>query len=38
MNVRYLWEQGAELKTQGQTFIVTSTIPVGGIKIPTNRK
>lgn len=34
VNVRYLWEQGAELKTQGQTFIVTSTIPVGGIRIP----
>jgi hypothetical protein len=34
VNVRYLWEQGAELKTQGQTFIVTTTIPVGGIPIP----
>jgi hypothetical protein len=34
VNVRYLWEQGAHLKTQGQTFIVTSTIPIGGIKIP----
>jgi hypothetical protein len=26
--------QGAGLNTQGQTFIVTSTIPVGGIRIP----
>jgi hypothetical protein len=34
VNVRYLWEQGARLKTQGQTLIVTNTIPVGGIKIP----
>ena len=34
VNVRYLWEQGAQLKTQGQSLIVTSTIPVGGIRIP----
>lgn len=34
VNVRYLWEQGARLKTQGQTFIITNTIPIGGIKIP----
>lgn len=34
VNVRYLWEQGARLKTQGQTFIITSTFPVGGIRIP----
>jgi hypothetical protein len=33
VNVRYLWEQGAQVKTQGQTFIVTNTIPFG-IKIP----
>jgi hypothetical protein len=32
--VRYMWETGAQFKTQGQTFIVTNTIPVGGIKIP----
>jgi len=35
VNVRYMWEQGARLKTQGQTFIITNTIPVGGIRIPT---
>jgi hypothetical protein len=35
INVRYLWEQGARLKTQGQTLMITNTIPVGGIKIPT---
>jgi len=34
VNVRYLWEQGARLKTQGQTFIITNTIPIGGIRIP----
>jgi hypothetical protein len=34
VNVRYLWEHGARLKTQGQTLIITNTIPVGGIKIP----
>jgi hypothetical protein len=34
VNVRYLWEQGARLKTQGQTLMITNTIPIGGIKIP----
>ena len=34
VNVRYLWEGGAQLKTQGQTLMVTSTFPIGGIKIP----
>jgi hypothetical protein len=34
VNVRYLWEQDARLKTQGQTFLITNTIPVGGVKIP----
>jgi hypothetical protein len=33
VNVRYLWEQGARLKTQGQTLIITNTIPIGK-KIP----
>jgi choline-sulfatase len=33
VNVRYLWETGAELKTQGQSLTVTTTFPVGGIKI-----
>jgi choline-sulfatase len=33
VNVRYLWETGARLKTQGTSFLVTSTFPVGGIKI-----
>jgi len=34
VNVRYLWEQGAHVKTQGQTLMITNTIPLGGIKIP----
>ena len=34
LNMRYLWETGARIKTQGQTLVVTSTFPVGGIKIP----
>jgi hypothetical protein len=33
MNVRYLWEQGAHLKTQGRTLTVTATFPVGGVTI-----
>jgi hypothetical protein len=37
VNVRYLWEQGAQLKTQGRTLIITNTIPVGGIKIPARK-
>jgi hypothetical protein len=34
VNVRYLWEEGAETKTQGQTLMLTWTVPVGGIAIP----
>lgn len=34
VNVRYMWETGAQLKTQGQTFIITTTVPVGGAKVP----
>lgn len=33
VNVRYLWEMGARVKTQGQSLLVTTTFPVGGIKI-----
>ena len=33
VNVRYLWEQGARLKTQGHTFLITNTIPVGHTKL-----
>jgi hypothetical protein len=34
VNVRYLWETGVEAKTQGRTFLLTWTVPVGGITIP----
>jgi len=34
VNVRYLFEQGARMKTQGNTLLITNTIPVGGVKIP----
>jgi hypothetical protein len=34
VNVRYLFETGAEAKTQGQSLVVTSTFPLGGIRIP----
>ena len=34
VNVRYLWEAGAQLKTEGQSLMVTTTFPVGGIRIP----
>jgi hypothetical protein len=34
VNVRYLWETNAQIKTQGQSFLVTTTFPVGGIRIP----
>lgn len=33
VNVRYLFEQGARLKTQGNTLLITNTIPLGGIKV-----
>src|SRR6185436_16165917 len=34
VNARYLWETGAQIKTQGQSLVITTTFPVGGIKIP----
>jgi hypothetical protein len=34
VNLRYLWETNAQLKTQGQSFLLTTTFPVGGIRIP----
>ena len=37
VNVRYLWEQGAQVKTQGQTLIITTTFPWGGISIPSGK-
>lgn len=34
VNVRYLFEQGAQVKTQGHTLMVTNTIPLGHTRIP----
>lgn len=34
VNARYMWETGAQIKTQGQTLMLTTTFPLGGIKIP----
>ena len=33
VNVRYLWEAGARVRTQGQSLLITTTFPIGGIKI-----
>jgi hypothetical protein len=33
VNVRYFWEAGAQLKTQGNALVVTATFPVPSIKI-----
>jgi hypothetical protein len=34
VNIRYLWESGAKLKTEGQTLVVTATFPVPSVKLP----
>ena len=33
VNIRYLWETGARLKTEGQTLVVTATFPVPSVKL-----
>ncbi len=33
VNIRYLWESGARLKTQGQTLVVTATFPVPSVRL-----
>ena len=33
VNIRYLWESGARLKTQGQTLAVTATFPIPSVKL-----
>ena len=33
VNIRYLWETGARLKTQGQTLVVTATFPVPSVRL-----
>lgn len=34
VNVRYLWEAGARLKTQGESLLITATFPVPSLTIP----
>ncbi len=34
VNVRYFWEAGAQLKTQGQSLVVTAAFPIPSVKIP----
>jgi hypothetical protein len=34
VNVRYLWETGARLKTEGPTLAITTTVPIPSIRIP----
>ena len=33
VNIRYLWEMGARVKTQGQTLVVTATFPVPSVRL-----
>ena len=33
VNLRYLWETGARVKTQGQTFVATATFPIPSVKL-----
>ncbi len=33
VNVRYLWETGARVKTQGGTLVVTATFPIPSMKL-----
>jgi hypothetical protein len=33
VNIRYLWETGARLKTEGDTLVVTATFPVPSVRL-----
>jgi hypothetical protein len=33
VNIRYMWETGAQLKTQGQTLVVNATFPVPSVRL-----
>ena len=33
VNIRYMWETGAQLKTEGQTLIVNATFPVPSVRL-----
>jgi hypothetical protein len=37
VNVRYLWEAGARLKTQGESLLITATFPVPSLTIPPSK-
>lgn len=34
VNIRYMWESGARVKTEGQTLVVTATFPVPSVRLP----
>ena len=34
VNVRYLWEMGARIKTEGPSLLITTTFPVPSVNIP----
>ena len=33
VNIRYLWETGAQLKTEGETLVVNATFPVPSVRL-----
>ena len=33
VNIRYLWESGAQLKTEGQTLVVNATFPIPSVRL-----
>jgi hypothetical protein len=33
VNIRYLWETGAKLKTEGESLVVTATFPIPSVKL-----
>ena len=33
VNIRYLWETGARVRTQGDTLTITTTFPVPSVKL-----
>ena len=33
VNIRYFWETGARVKTEGQTLALTATFPVPSVKL-----
>ena len=33
VNIRYMWETGAQLKTEGQTLVVNATFPVPSVRL-----